>query len=128
MRKFISIFILVLLLLQSTSKLWIVLSFYIQQEVIAKTKCINRFDLIPICKGQCYLDKQLKNNDKQERSLADVKVKEVQLYLSFGVEFKFSSKSLVLQSPIPCFQKANDLNCYIANVFRPPEYLSFLTV
>ena len=52
-------------------------SFYIQQDYIAQNLCINRFDAIPVCKGQCYLKKQLKTNENQEKKK---KLKFLQIY------------------------------------------------
>lgn len=98
-------------------------SFHIQQETIAKTLCINRFDLIPVCKGQCYLEKQLKNDDKQERNLPDIKLKDMQLYFAGAFEFKFAFQKPLLAVPIPHFKTIKQLNTYIVSIFHPPKKL-----
>jgi hypothetical protein len=57
------------------------LSFYLQRDYIAKTLCVNRFEAIPVCKGQCYLKKQIKENDSKDRSTETLKLKEIDLFV-----------------------------------------------
>lgn len=103
-------------------------SFHIQQETIAETLCINRFDLIPVCKGQCYLESQLKNDDKQERNLPDIKLKDTQLFFAGAFEFKFVFHEPLLAVPIPHFKTINHLNTYIVSIFHPPKELPVFLV
>lgn len=65
---------------QSTFNFWIIISFYANREYIAENICINRFDQIPVCKGQCFLNEKLQENEKQEQKLPNLKVKEIQLF------------------------------------------------
>jgi len=80
LKRIIAIVFLFSILFQSTSKLWILGSFYINRDYISKNICVNRFESIPTCKGQCYLNKELKENEKQEQKLPDLKQKEIQLF------------------------------------------------
>ena len=65
MKKTAVYFLLILFVIQSTSNLWIISSFYINRDYIAKELCINRFDKMPVCKGICYLEKKISDNEKK---------------------------------------------------------------
>lgn len=121
MKKAVAILLLITFVLQSTSNLWIIASFYAQRDYISQNLCINRFDAIPVCKGQCYLNKQLKENEKKEQNFPDLKQKEVQLFVEndFSFEFKKSTISEKLNSPN---YKDNYLSSeFLFSVFHPPQ-------
>lgn len=121
MNKTVAIFFLITILLQCTSKLWIMASFYIQQDYIAQNLCINRFDAIPVCKGQCYLKKQLKTNENQEKKISDLKEKEIQFYSPKCFVFEFK-KSIITDTLCSVIHNDN-LLCseFLFSVFHPPR-------
>lgn len=80
LKRIFSIVFLVVVLFQSTSTLWILGAFYLNRDRIANTICVNRFETIPICKGQCYLNKELKENEKRDQNFPDLKQKEIPLF------------------------------------------------
>lgn len=82
MKKIVTYFLLVLFVFQSTSNVWIISSFYINRDYIAKELCINRFDKMPVCKGKCYLEKKIADNEKKEQKIPNAKEKEIQFYFS----------------------------------------------
>lgn len=82
MKRIITYFLLLLFVLQSTSNVWIITSFYINRDYIAKELCVNRFDKIPVCKGTCFLEKKIADNQKKEQKIPTAKEKEIQLYFS----------------------------------------------
>ncbi len=94
MKRAFAIFFLIAFVFQSTSTLWIMASFYAQRDYISKNLCINRFDAIPVCKGQCYLTKQLQENEKKEQNLPDLKQKEIQLFFKTIYPLNFLRQSL----------------------------------
>jgi hypothetical protein len=66
---------------QSTINIWTMAMFHVQQEYIAQNLCVNRFDAIPVCNGQCYLDKQLQeNNEENKESSLDTRQSEISLF------------------------------------------------
>ncbi len=72
-------------ILQSASQSWIVAAFYWKQEYIASNLCINRFDAIPVCNGQCYLKKELKESEQQQESpFSSFKVKEIDMLIQLS--------------------------------------------
>ena len=93
MRKLLTSLLLFAFLIHSIGGAFILLSFQMNRAYIAENLCENRFDAIPICKGQCFLNKQLDEQKKQENKASNVKLKEVQLFcqevsvIKFPVEF-----------------------------------------
>lgn len=80
MKICIIVLLLVVMAFQSANKAIVLTSFYINKEYIEQNVCINRFEKIPICKGQCYLKSELNKTDEQNNKLPSIKYKEVQLY------------------------------------------------
>ncbi len=85
LKKIISILLIVVFVLQSFTQLWILGLFYVNRDYIAQEVCINRFDLIPLCKGSCFLEEQLNQNDAQQETLPDLKGNPVQLWVATSV-------------------------------------------
>jgi hypothetical protein len=121
MRKSISICILALLVFQNTSSLWIIGAFYINQDYIAKNVCINRFDAVPICKGQCYLSKELKNTEKQEQKIPTVTYKEIQLFFEYEMAFSFSETIVIARTIYPLLKKDQLRSTFIFSIYHPPR-------
>ena len=67
MKKVVVYFLLFIFTIQSTKSLWIITSFQINRDYIASNLCINRFDKIPTCKGQCYLNNELSKEQKNNK-------------------------------------------------------------
>jgi hypothetical protein len=61
-----AILLLVIVMAQTFSKCWLVVSFVINQRTIAATLCENRAKPNSDCHGKCYLRKQMTAQDKQE--------------------------------------------------------------
>lgn len=67
--KFIAIPILIILLMTQTfSKWFVVLSFNLNREFIAKNLCENRYRPKLNCNGNCVLMKKMKQEEKQEQN------------------------------------------------------------
>jgi len=121
MKRAFAIFFLILFVFQSTSTLWIMASFYVQRDYISKNLCVNRFDAIPVCKGQCYLNKQLKENEKKEQNLPDLKQKEIQLFCHNDLSFEIH-KTIFEERQNISFYKDDFLSSgYLYSVFHPPQ-------
>lgn len=121
MKRFVAIIFLFAVLLQSLSSLYLCLSFYLNRDYIAKNICVNRFDRMPVCKGQCYLAKVMSEQEKQEKKFPDLKQKEIQF---FSEEAPLLTTSVILETltaktPIPGSPSYSS-NFY-ASVFHPPQ-------
>ena len=56
------------ILVQSSSQLWIETVFYLNRDYIAQELCVNRFDRIPLCKGSCVLEKKLEEDTEKSKA------------------------------------------------------------
>jgi hypothetical protein len=56
------------MLLPSLTTIGILIDFKINQDYIAKFLCINREKPMSTCNGKCYLTKQLKKAEEQEKN------------------------------------------------------------
>lgn len=122
MKKIVLYFLLISFVFQSTSNLWIISSFYINQDYIAKKLCVNRFDKIPVCYGKCFLSKQLKDNDKQEQKLPNVKEKEIQLYFYTQNTLQINRKTTAVNANKVIITKDSDItNPLLYSIFHPPK-------
>jgi len=82
--KFIAIPILILLLMaQAFSKWFVVISFNLNRDYIAKNLCENRYRPVLNCNGNCVLMKRMKQEEKQEQDApAPVKIEITSVVLS----------------------------------------------
>jgi hypothetical protein len=80
MKRLVVIPLLLVVLVQGTIDLWTVVIFHVQREYISQNLCVNRFDAIPVCNGQCYLDKQLQENEEKQDQALDTRQSEVHLF------------------------------------------------
>ncbi len=79
LKKITAILFLVVFLVQAGGSLSILAAFKMNQKYIAENLCINRFELIPVCKGSCVLEEQLNDHKAQQEKMPDLKIKEIQL-------------------------------------------------
>ena len=110
LKNILSISLGLLILLQSTGKLWIVISFKLHQDEIARTLCINRNKPELLCSGKCVLDERLQSHDNQEKQQLPVKVK-----ISQEVYYSIS---------LPDFQPAYSIEVVHEDTDKPQFYLS----
>ncbi len=122
MKKNILYILLIALLFQSFSNLWIISSFYINQDYISKNLCINRFDTIPVCNGRCFLNKQLKKNDAENQKIPNIKEKEIQLYFYHQNHTSYYFKTSVeTKKSIVIKNQHHIKQAYLSAIFRPPK-------
>lgn len=72
MQKITVIALIALLLLQCSIKTGIVTYFHLNQDYIASTLCENKDNVSMNCKGKCYLNKKISEQEKQENKLASI--------------------------------------------------------
>lgn len=91
MKSFVTISLALLVLLQSFSRVWIVMDYQINKDFIAKVLCINQDKPQLQCEGKCQLAKQLK---KEER-------KEQQNPQKAGAKYELYAEAFSLRLPAP---------------------------
>lgn len=121
MKKLVAICILLCVVFQSTSRLWVLASFYLQRNYIAENICVNRFDTIPVCQGQCYLNKQLKENEKQEQKFPDLKQKEIVLFFEDAPLFQSLYTFDAPKNLIPLRGEQFIVDEWLFAIFHPPQ-------
>ena len=122
MRKSILFILLLSFIYQSTSSIWIITSFYINQDYIAKNICINRFDAIPVCNGKCFLEKKLSTDAEKEQQIPNIKNKEVHPLFLQVVNYKpVTAYQTFTQVDYPEYTSNFILSKLVFSVFHPPE-------
>ena len=125
MKNIVVIFLSLLFLLQPFSKVWIYVSFKINQDYIAKNLCENRAKPILKCNGKCQLMKKLKQADKDEEKQTPQTIKEKLelLYCHNQVNFNVSQKfDFEVKKQSFFGYKFQDYSSYQATIFRPPIF------
>ncbi|MDO6435890.1 hypothetical protein Q4534_00665 [Cyclobacterium sp. 1_MG-2023] len=121
MRKSLSILFVLLFMLQSTSKLWIMASFYAQRDYIIENLCENRFEPMTMCGGVCFLDKQLAENEKEEQNSQNFNEKEVQFFCPEVGSYALNQSLLIpISHHKPSYTSAYNIG-YIHGIFHPPK-------
>jgi len=122
MKKIASLLLIAAFLVQCTSQLWIMVAFKINQDFIAANLCINRFDAIPVCKGSCYLEDQLNQEQKQQQKLPDLKNKEINIFCQ-GSSGDFLNPASALKEIIefPFHTTSFITSDYLRSIFHPPS-------
>lgn len=122
--KFIAIPILILLIMTQVFSNWfVVLSFKLNQDYIAKNICENRYRPKLNCKGNCVLMKKMREQEKQEQNTpANIKLEITSIILS--------SKSFfaTAEAPVIVFTASSKLAensgkpiDRTADIFHPPS-------
>ena len=125
MKKILVILLTLLVFLQPLSKVWIFVSFKINQDYIAKNLCENRAKPILKCNGKCQLMKKLKQADKEEEKQTPQTIKEKLevLYCLNQSNFNVSQK-LDFEVKKQSFfgYKFQNYSSFQSTLFRPPIF------
>ena len=113
-----------LIFLQPFSKVWIHISFKINQDKIAKTLCVKKEIENNTCQGKCHLKKQLEKADEEEQKQAPTNTKEKVevLYCQNQTPFDFLKVTVFYEN-----QTLNNYDfdfystSFITDIFRPPK-------
>lgn len=113
MKKAISISLILLLSAQSLYRLGLISYFDLNREYIARVLCANRDEPIPVCYGNCFLQRNLSLADQHntdQKKPAETKVKvEVPVFL-VGQVFALELVTVA--------QKGNT---FLVNFYSPPS-------
>ena len=121
MKKVVVYFLLFIFTIQSTKSLWIITSFQINREYIASNLCINRFDKIPTCKGQCFLTKELnKEQNENKRNITMIEKDSIFIAPHFVVIQTPKYSKSILKNKFS-FYKATKYTSFLFNFENPPE-------
>lgn len=125
LKKILAICFALCILLQSFSKLWVVVSFKINQEYIAETLCVNKEMPAPVmCSGKCFLTDQLKKASEPESSDFPVAQFSKTEVVHFPVQRASLSLPVIAQVSPGCVFSANSHfhgQLFVHKVFDPPQ-------
>ncbi|QMU29123.1 hypothetical protein [Adhaeribacter radiodurans] len=122
MKSTLTILLLVVMLVQSFSKVWIVLDYQANKNYIAEFLCVNKAKPQMHCQGHCYLKKQLaKAEEAQKKSTNQNQKFEITLFCQnlFRVTFIPAFK----QNSFQAFKSVFYLFSAQLNYFHPPQVL-----
>ena len=125
MKKILVILLTLLVFLQPLSKVWIFVSFKINQDFIAKNLCENRAKPILKCNGKCQLMKKLKQADKEEEKQTPQTIKEKLevLYCHNQANYNVSQKLDFEVKKQSFFGfKFQNYSSFQSTLFRPPIF------
>lgn len=119
MKPFVAILLASIIVVQSASKLAIVINFEFNKDFIIAKFCENKAKPKVRCNGKCHLKKQLQKEDKKEKQQNPVKDKsEIQFFSEscFVINIRYSKN---LETYIfSTFLKP--YSTYLLSVFHPP--------
>lgn len=124
MKKVITYFLLIIITVQISKSLWIITSFQINREFIASNLCINRFDKIPTCKGQCFLNNELSKEHKDDKkNLSIIEKDSIFVVPQFAQILSPSYTNNILKDRFS-FYKATKYTFFLFKFENPPELAS----
>lgn len=121
--KLITVPILILLIMTQVFSNWfVVLSFKLNQDYIAKNLCENRYRPKLNCKGNCVLMKKLKQEEKKEQNApANLKLEIASIILSSKSFFATAETPVfVLGTPSIAAENSGKPIDRTADIFHPP--------
>jgi len=122
MRLFAIPILLLLLTTQAFSHWFVVMSFKLNQDYIAKNLCENRYRPGLNCKGNCVLMKKLKQQEKEQQNAPAALKTELPAILVSSKSFFFTidnTASVVLRSYLPLLNSGKPVDRAFC-VFHPP--------
>jgi hypothetical protein len=125
LKKIVAILLTLLIFLQPFGKIWIYVSFKINQDYIAKNLCENRAKPIMHCNGKCQLMKKLKQADKNEQKQFPPTIKEKSefLYCHNLTNFSIHRNIYFFDKKQSFFDyKFHYSSSYLTEIFRPPKF------
>lgn len=124
MKGVFAILLMIAFVYQSTHGLWILASFYIQRDFIARNICVNRFDPATMCNGKCYLKKQLKETEQKDDKVPDTKPRECQLFCQMDFTWKQSRPSSSRNTMIRHHSSNFPSSDFLFTIFHPRDWSS----
>ena len=127
LKNLISVLLAFLILLQSFSKVWIIFSFKINQDYIARVLCINRDKPEMHCNGNCILMQRIKADEEQEKKDMSQKLKDLKDVCYCLRYFASPSEYLISQAgkQINTFHYQPPITSdFVKGIFHPPNFVT----
>lgn len=125
--KYLTIIIILLLIsLQPISKLWIVVSFQLNQKEIAKKLCVKKEVKNNTCQGKCHLKKQINEAEEQEGKQTPLPQKdksETSYYYLISNIISTKNLYVISYKHFKPYKNNLRLSDLVADIFHPPEII-----
>lgn len=124
--KLTALFLSFVLLANNVNNIVIVVDFIINQEVIAKTLCIQKEEQKG-CYGKCYLTQQLKTSSDDKKSPIQTEQRtELSHYLLTSNQLKTTVENALIVSNKPIFFFSQNLKplLFVFKIKQPPKQLA----
>ncbi|MCW3466302.1 hypothetical protein [Chitinophaga nivalis] len=122
MKRLVSIWLLCIVFIQSTSNCWIVASFYLSRQYIARTLCLDRFQLEPDCGGDCYLEIKITENQHKQESSTDLKIRESIPFFSPQLTVFAAGEPVAAPTVYAIYIPPYHPLRYSPGIFKPPAF------
>ena len=125
MKNGIALFLMVIILSVSLKDVFIYTNFFLNQDFIAKNKCVNRFVPKKTCYGRCQLNKAILKNhelDKKPQNTSKSERVEIVFVLSELTTKIFSTIGLHKKNSYR-FYTENYNSTFSKSVFHPPSFI-----
>ena len=120
MKQLATIFLLLIILLQTFNRLVVEADYYINIGYIVKNLCVNKEKPSMHCNGKCYLARQLKEQQKQEQTpLSKKGNSEIPLFL-VNQEYNYKSAQFNLNKSYPALNNNVKPVSFPRSIFHPP--------
>ncbi len=119
--RYITFLLAVAMMLNALVMPLIYIDFKINQDYIAKVLCINRDKPITTCGGQCFLNKQLKEQQKQEQAPENQASKKQSFDTYYQLLFDFEALAFTEKAVYFIPYKNLFTSQFLFSVFHPPQ-------
>lgn len=120
MKKFITYLFLGAFIFHATSRLFVYVNHFINQEYIAENLCENRDEPKLNCNGKCHLKKELKKNEKHKQQERKNQI-ETFLFIVPKNEYEVHLKRILSITKVYASAvSAQNTTEFISSIFRPP--------
>jgi len=118
----VTIVLLLLTSVQTFSKWCLIAEFRINKDYIAKNLCVNRFKPRCCCKGKCYLNKRLAEDQSQQQTPAkSAQHEEIPLQVVRAASVLAEPVATILQHRHATRYLDDEPQDYIPSFFAPPR-------
>ena len=120
MRRFMALFLLIVISFQQLYNLWNIAWFYTHREYIAENLCINRNEPMTMCGGSCYLVEKLTDFRGSDADLSTGKSFESPKIFEVEIRFCFSPVEFSPQEPADFCIVCSAVEGFKGRVLHPP--------
>lgn len=124
MKKALVIGLALLMLSLSFKDIFSYIQYFVHQDLISTTLCLDRADPISMCYGSCYLEQSIKNNytQHQEFPVAEKQAKSLSIHLftiqKLSIEWELKPTFTALKDQ----WQGNYQFTFLNSIYRPPKF------